>query len=410
MHLSLRNRITLIFGGLLTVVAVLFGFISFLFAYNVEDELFYRLLQDEASYLAANSGASPRLEFIQLYPDIAALPEPISALLSKEPKRREFFTEHGLVYHIQPLDNGAYLVAEVSDRLVVRNIKQGMAFFLLIVLVIVLSLLLLWLVFMLSRQLVRPLERLVQQVEKLPAQMPEPGFAAAFSNNEIGKLASGLEQSMQRVQAFIDREHHFTRDLSHELRTPLTIINGATTLLKNTGLSAEQQQLTSRIELAQHQLAMTLEALLALAREQPQQQITPYRLLPLLEDCVLLHHQKLAGKDIRLLLDVGHDIQVTQEPGLLRVLLSNLIANAFAYTGQGQIRIYVQQGWLMVADSGDGIAAEIRANVLEAGIKGQHSQGLGLGLSIVKRLCEQMKLAFSLQSDTSGTQVGIKLS
>lgn len=214
---------------------------------------------------------------------------------------------------------------------------------------------------------------------------------------------------MQRVQAFIDREHHFTRDLSHELRTPLTVINGATTLLENTELTPKQQALVARTELAQNQLAMTLEALLALAKEQPQKLVKPYKLLPLLEDCVLLHHQKLSGKNIQLLLDVDRDIQINQQPGLLRILLSNLIANAFAYTGQGQIHIYYQQGWLTVADNGDGIAAQIRDKVLEAGVKGQHSQGLGLGLSIVKRLCEQMELELHLQSDTSGTQVSIRL-
>lgn len=407
--LSLRNRITLTFGALLTAVALIFGLFSFLFAYNVEDELFHRLLLDEASYLTSQPDTSPRLDFMHRYTDLDAIPEPLKPLIEMTPQRREFFTENGQVYHVHLMNNGTYLVAEVTDRLVVRNIKQSMAFFLLVTLLIMLSLLLLWLVFMLSRQLVRPLENLVQQIEKLPAQIPEPGFSVAFRHDEIGRLATGLDQSMQRVRTFIDREHHFTRDLSHELRTPLTVINGATTLLDNTALTLQQQALVARIELAQNQLTLTMEALLALAREQSQQPVQPYRLLSLLEECVLLHHQKLNGKNIQLLLEVESGIEVNQPPGLLRILLSNLIANAFTHAEEGQIHINYQQGWLTVTDTGEGIPAQIRDIVLEPGVKGLKSEGLGLGLSIVKRLCEQMKLELHLQSDTSGTRVGIKL-
>lgn len=47
-----------------------------------------------------------------------------------------------------------------------------------------------------------------------------------------GVLAKALEQAMQRVEAFVERELQFSRDASHELRTPVTVIKGAVELLK----------------------------------------------------------------------------------------------------------------------------------------------------------------------------------
>jgi len=73
---------------------------------------------------------------------------------------------------------------------------------------------------------------LAEQVAKSGPNNLPTDLSRNFYEDEVGVLAKALEQSMQRVEAFVNREQQFTRDVSHELRTPVTVIKGAAELLK----------------------------------------------------------------------------------------------------------------------------------------------------------------------------------
>ena len=71
-------------------------------------------------------------------------------------------------------------------------------------------------------------------------------------------------------------------------------------------------------------------------------------------------------------------------------LLGNLIGNAIKYTASGEVVVRVNAGSVDVIDSGPGLSAEDAARLFERGYRGthaEHSQGGGIGLSIVRRLC-----------------------
>ncbi len=74
----------------------------------------------------------------------------------------------------------------------------------------------------------------------------------------------------------------------------------------------------------------------------------------------------------------------------LAVALGNLIGNAVKYTQSGAVVVRVFHDAVEVVDSGPGLSAEDAAKLFERGYRGTHaghSQGGGIGLSIVRRLC-----------------------
>jgi len=70
--------------------------------------------------------------------------------------------------------------------------------------------------------------------------------------------------------------------------------------------------------------------------------------------------------------------------------LGNLIGNAVKYTNSGEVIVEIGTEAVRVIDSGPGLSAEDAAKLFERGYRGTHaghSQGGGIGLSIVRRLC-----------------------
>ena len=410
--LPLQRRILLTFIASSTLVGVLFGLFAIIFAYHTEDQLFASLLQAEAAeaeqQLAAGRDIQPRLPFVRYVGDITSLPEPIQTKLQQAPERREFALDNGQHYHLLPLSQG-FLLADVTEQLIVRAIRPQLAEFLLLLLAVVL-LCSAGFAYVLAKRVLKPLHKLTLQVDSTALQPNQPmstRFADDFAADEIGRLARALQTAWQRVAEFIGREQQFTQDVSHELRTPLTVMQGALTLLRHSPLTAQQLQYVQRLQQAQRQIHQTIDTLMLLAREHlpPAEQVT---LLPVIEQSVLQQQAKLAGKAISLELDIASSAQLTIDPMSLLMLLNNLIGNAFDYTAAGVIRIAFSGQVLTVQDSGSGIDTQLQPQIFDCGIKGSNSTGMGLGLSLVKRLCDKWQIAYQLHSDASGTCISLK--
>lgn len=402
---SLRHRILSSFIGFTCLVVLLFSGASFLFAYNVEDLFFNRLLKAEADYVQTTQN-EPRIPFIKLIHSEKQLPDIVRAIHQEEPRRVEFASENGLHYHLRPLTNGRFLLAEVSEHLIIRNVKFNMFKLLGMLALLVLAIGSI-VALMQSQRLTSPLDKLTALLRDTPVDKLPTGFSKAFEQNEIGRFARILDVTMQRLRDFVQREQDFTRDVSHEIRTPITISNGALALLKQTELSEEQSALVQRLSYSQSQIENTLQALLALAREQEAGAEHSTRLLPCVEEIILQHSNLLDGKNVELDIAISSDDAVPISKTILHMLLSNLISNGFQYTREGTIALSFTEQQFVIRDSGTGISADIMQQVLQSGVKGESSTGLGMGLSIVRRLCEKLQLTLTISSDSNGTQVAI---
>lgn len=397
----LQTRLMLAFAGFTLLTATVFGFYAIVFMYAIEDASFESMLDQEAAYQqryhAANGRwAEPRERWMAMHADPATFPGDLKGPFDAEPWRTEFAGNDGHHYHLKavmppaPVPQ-AWLVAEVGAQLVVRPMRNEVLGLLAGTgaLIVALALLIGW---RLARRTSGPLSRLTDLVDAMsPGRWPNR-FAHDYPDDEVGILARGLENLAGRVQAFVVREQEFTRDASHELRTPLAVILGATErLLAEPVLSDAGRRHLGHVRESVMQLEQTVATLLALAREQQVAEgAAPVRVLPVLERVVVEQSPLLEGREwvVAVEVDVPGTAAITLPEPVLHILLSNLVGNAFSHTSAGDVRINVGGGRLRISNEGDAGDPAGRWREYGAFSKREGSSGLGLGLAIVRRLCE----------------------
>lgn len=414
----LRNRLMLAFAGFTLLVAALFALHVVLFVYTVEDQLFETMLDREVAAQQAyhrehGRWTVPRDGFMSIVATTSGLPDGIADDLREEPQRHEFVGAKGRHYHLRVLRSAdakseppVWLVAEVSALLVVRPMRAQMLQLLAWLGVAMVALALLlggWL----ARRTTAPLSRLADAVgDATPERLP-PGFAAGFPDDEVGVVARRLDDLIARVRDFVEREREFTRDASHELRTPLTVIRTATERLgMESSLSDTARRHLDHIAQSSRQLEQTVVLLLSLAREQASLEsaiATP--VLPVLERVIVEQSPLLERKPVEVRVDVAGDVFTTLPPTVLNVLLSNLVGNAFAHTREGRVVVDMDGHALRIANPG----GEIREGDFAPFAKGADSGGFGLGLSIVKRLCERHGIALRIEGVAGQTVARLTL-
>jgi signal transduction histidine kinase len=188
----------------------------------------------------------------------------------------------------------------------------------------------------------------------------------------------------------------------------LAVIGNAAEVIGTTpDLPAGARPALRRIETASNDMAQALDLLLALAREDERRVREPVPLAPLVDKAVKSAAARYGADPDGVAIDVEEGTRVAVDPVLLQLVLNNLIGNAFQHARGSALTIAGDGSALMIADTGPGLSAV--ADPFAPFDKGPDSAGSGLGLTIVKRLCEAGDIALSWRGFESGTQFRLDL-
>ncbi len=262
-----------------------------------------------------------------------------------------------------------------------------------------------------SRTVVAPVAELAARVRHRSVDDWEHALSDEFPSGEVGELARVFDRQLIRMRAFIERERAFGADVSHELRTALAVILSATeVLLSDDSLTDKQRARIIRIERAAHDMAELGTALLLMAREERSLAMTGNcAVADVVEEAVAKHRHLLGHKPVEVVVHTHPGLVLAADCGVLDILVSNLVRNAFAYTAAGTVAITQDAHSLTVSDTGKGIPGGAVEQVFLRHFRDMTSTGAGIGLSLVKRICDRYGWRVRLDSDeTHGTTVTVE--
>ncbi|MEO5376177.1 MAG: HAMP domain-containing histidine kinase [Magnetococcus sp. DMHC-6] len=263
-----------------------------------------------------------------------------------------------------------------------------------------------WLVEM----IIAPVTKLANQVRTRKPDIWSLKLADDFDQDEVGELAHAFDNHLARIRGFMERERAFTADLSHELRTSLAVILSATEiLLSDETLSEKQIKRITRIDRASHDMAEMGTALLLMSREEHSLSIDEQtRPTDVINEAIEKHHFLLKNKPIHLEITTDPTLLLAADRGLVYIVIANLIRNAFSYTEQGAIKIIQDQSTLSIQDTGCGIRSHQVESVFLRHFRASSQEGAGIGLSLVKRICNHYDWKIQMESQEGmGTNITI---
>jgi signal transduction histidine kinase len=116
-------------------------------------------------------------------------------------------------------------------------------------------------------------------------------------------------------------------------------------------------------------------------------------------------------KAVSVSVDEQAKLVVKAPESVVSILMSNLLRNAFNYTPQGNIVIKIWEQGFSITDSGVGMSEQQVKNVFEPFYRGEgnnNEKGYGLGMTIVKRLCNRYDWHLRVTSELGkGTEVSV---
>lgn len=404
---SLRTRVAIAFASCIAILSVVWGF-AFFAAIKLSED---RPLRNQLERAVDSFPTIPTA--IRRYDAVDDLPESIKPWAQTSPTEGIYeFEQQELHVAVVPVDGeqrDAFVVFDVAG--IEASSAEDWWWLLVITGIVgVLGTLGFGLGMMVMGRAVAPVTQLAKRVEdidpeKLSAEDYKRIDAHHFGDDEVGMLATTIEKTLERIGSFVERERDFASSASHELRTPITVISGALELLEQSELPKADSNALDRIRRATVEMRTTIELFLCLAHEvDGESHYETFQILPLVDQAIEQQRYLLNGRSLAVKLEANAQPMLHGYAQAFAIAVNNLIRNAFEHSRDGHepIIVSLRAHELVVTNA---LSSEANENQAFADTS---SNGYGLGLGIVQRLCERHGWLFSLF--TNDTRVIARLS
>ena len=408
---SLRSRIIIAFGIFGAILGIVFATAVYISLDAIDDHLIDSRLEDEiehfrAHYQRYNTFTQPTSPYISVY--VGTEDMPLYVLNMIDGYAEGLYETHldDEEYHIairklHDQENLLYLLYEVSALEFTEKRKVGIRLVLIagVALIVARGL---WIGWLTSRKVIAPVAHLSDLVSRSGPDNLPTDLSNAFFDDEVGMLAKALEQTMKRVETYVEREYRFSRYASHELRTPVTIIKGAVGLLQKKITSKEDPGFRplKRIERAVINMENIIETLLWLSRkDEATDQSQFFEVVSIVRETIEKNRYLITDKPIDIELFPEDEPQLSIPAPIFQIMLTNLIRNAIQHTASGKISVVVKDDRVSVSDTGAGMESEELKLVTQLNGSRDRNKGFGMGLSIVRRLCDRLGWHLKIESE-----------
>lgn len=251
---------------------------------------------------------------------------------------------------------------------------------------------------------------------KLKGKSELSEFGDAFN-----EMADTIVSNIDEMKTMDNLRRELVANVSHDLRTPLAVIQGyiETILIKSDHLSEnDRKEYMQTILSSTERLKKLVEELFELSKLEARQtkpNPEPFSITELVQDIQQKNLVISENKGIQLMLDFPYDIPyVYADIGMMEKVIQNLLDNALKFTAQNQkitiqLRRLDDKVLISVIDTGAGINKDDLPYIFERyqkvkRIGTEENEGLGLGLTIVKKILEVHNIEiFVKSSEGKGT-------
>lgn len=264
--------------------------------------------------------------------------------------------------------------------------------------------------YMAASKAIQPVHQLIKTASGISDSNIGTRLILPSRKDEIYELAETINDLLSRIEVSIKKQKQFTSDASHEIRTPLAAIRGTLEVLirKQREPKAYEEKIEEIISQVDR-LDLLLDQLLQLARMESgsvDSKKEKIQLASFISNLTEVWAQNAFERKINIHIQVSNNAEITCNKIYLELILENLISNAIKY-GKDSGNIFVK--WnrelktLFVEDDGIGILPEHLPNIFNRFYRADVSRaksvkGIGLGLSIVKKVADIQGIRLSVSS------------
>jgi len=263
----------------------------------------------------------------------------------------------------------------------------------------------------------RPVEAIRAEVADISGRALDRRVPVPPNRDEIGRLASTMNEMLDRLQAASERQRKFVADASHELQSPIAALRTQLEVAIAQPATTDWAATSSDLLAESRHMERLVRDLLFLARSDGEESVR--RIEPVDLDDIVLEEATRLRSSAR----VGVDASGVSAAPLsgnrdeLTRLVRNLLENAEHHAESG-VRIKLSaEGHeiiLVVEDDGPGVAPAERERIFQRftrldEARSRHNGGTGLGLAIVKEITERHGGTVCVENAAPGARFAVRL-
>ena len=263
----------------------------------------------------------------------------------------------------------------------------------------------------------RPVEAIRAEVADISGRALDRRVPVPPNRDEIGRLASTMNEMLDRLQAASERQRKFVADASHELQSPIAALRTQLEVAIAQPATTDWAATSSDLLAESRHMERLVRDLLFLARSDGEESVR--RIEPVDLDDIVLEEATRLRSSAR----VGVDASGVSAAPLsgnrdeLTRLVRNLLENA-EHHAESRVRIRLSDEGheiiLVVEDDGPGVAPAERERIFQRftrldEARSRHNGGTGLGLAIVKEITERHGGTVCVENAAPGARFAVRL-
>ncbi len=202
---------------------------------------------------------------------------------------------------------------------------------------------------------------------------------------------------MRPIREKMTQIEQFMQDISHELNTPITALKMSSK--RALQKKAYDENILTNISISTKQLYSIYQSLAYLNFSSQEQEAESLNLKPILEQSIEYYSELTIAKNIYIKTDIKNS-QLRAVESRVELLFSNLISNAIKYSMPNtSITITLKENFFSIDDEGVGITEDKLKEIFKLYKRASNlAGGFGIGLSIVKQICDEYNINIKIHS------------